>query len=217
MSGIVNLFVLYKILRILTTPFEKWDAFSAGVLDERGNILIKKKERTPEQLRSFSRLHVLARNLKRMLEKLPFGKTRLASFAAALYLIKEGTENINEADFKTYLIESLQSDELYDRYETFTEEIANTVGSGSFAGLTADNPKGPTKIKIRKFAGCNVFELSSKDYLKCLHGKQKFKHYKSYVGVDEVGQAIRQYGRKNPKKPIIVMNASTCEMCYLRR
>ena len=39
----VNLFFIYKFLKILTTPWENTDAFKLGIIDENGTILRKKR------------------------------------------------------------------------------------------------------------------------------------------------------------------------------
>ena len=51
-------------------------------------------------------------------------------------------------------------------------------------------------------------------YKKSRFGK-KFDRYKKYVGEDEVGEYIRMFARKNPKKPIILMDTSTGCMQFL--
>jgi len=43
-GGALNLYFIYKFLRILTTPWESTDAFKLGIVDEKGKIL--KKNRT---------------------------------------------------------------------------------------------------------------------------------------------------------------------------
>ena len=40
---VVDLFLVYQFIRRLATPFNKWDAYKEGVIDDKGNILIKKK------------------------------------------------------------------------------------------------------------------------------------------------------------------------------
>ena len=40
--------------------------------------------------------------------------------------------------------------------------------------------------------------------------------YEKYVGNDDTGELIRQYGRNNPKAPIILKNSQTGAMLYLR-
>ena len=96
MAGIIskaaNAYFTYKFLRTLVTPWENQDAYKYGIIDKNGKVL--KRARTlinSDEKASYSIFHRLAFNLKRVLEKIPFGKTRLASYAAALYLIKEHT------------------------------------------------------------------------------------------------------------------------------
>ena len=87
-TGVVDIFMVYQFLKRLATPFEKWDAFKEGVIDKQGNIILKKRERkTPEQKKSLKIFDVMILRLKRLLGKIPGGKTRLASYAAALWLI----------------------------------------------------------------------------------------------------------------------------------
>ena len=38
-GGAVNLYFIYKFLRILTTPWEKSEAFKLGIVDDNGKIL----------------------------------------------------------------------------------------------------------------------------------------------------------------------------------
>ena len=93
MSTLVDLYVVYRILRKLTTPFDKWDAYKTGVIDASGNILKKSKDRlTNVEQKSFNKFDLMILKLKKLLEKLPGGKTKFASYAAALLLIKEGEE-----------------------------------------------------------------------------------------------------------------------------
>ena len=108
-SGALNVFFIYKFLRILTQPFNETDAFKLGIIDEKGKILKKhKKLKTTEEKDSYTLMHRLVWKLKRLMEKIPFGKTRLASYAAALWLIKEshkfnGTEEELQETFLSFL------------------------------------------------------------------------------------------------------------------
>ena len=95
-TGAVDLFVVYQFIRRLATPFNKWEAYKTGVIDDRGNIKVKPKDRDQKQNQSFKVFDVMILKLKRILEKIPFGRTKLASYAAALYLIKENWEEKDE-------------------------------------------------------------------------------------------------------------------------
>jgi len=209
MANLVDLYLVYRIIRQLTTPFDQWPAFKAGVIDAEGNILIPPKERrTQVQMESLTLFDVLIMNLKKLLMKVPFGKTRLASYAAALFLIKEEknlTEENLEERFNAYISNS----------QMLNEEIANNVGSGNIAGTTGDPPKG-SKFTMRRFANNDVFVVDQDRYAKAKFGKRKFLKYEGYVGADEVGEAIRQFGRKHPEKPIILQCEKTGAMTFLR-
>ena len=79
----------FRFLRLLTTPWVKTGAFKMGLIDANGNVL--RKPETSEEKSKYNIFHKLVFNIKRMLNVLPFGKTTLASYLAALYLIKEKT------------------------------------------------------------------------------------------------------------------------------
>lgn len=140
---LVDLFMVYNFLKRLATPFSEWEAYKLGIIDERGNILKKKKEFTLQKERSaFGVFDTMILKLKRLIEKVPGGKTRLASYAAALYLIKEG-QNYTEETPDEVLEEQFMS-----HYMTLTEsdinlqfeEIVNAAGSGNVGGLPPDDP-----------------------------------------------------------------------------
>lgn len=78
-----------RFLRLLTTPWEETNAYKQGLIDENGKRI--RKPRTSDEKSVYNYFHRLVFSLKRLLNKLPFGKSRLASYAAALWLIKEET------------------------------------------------------------------------------------------------------------------------------
>lgn len=87
------------------------------------------------------------------------------------------------------------------------------MGSGNIAGR--DMPLG--KVHRRgTFGGAEVFEVDSDTYHKCRLGKHRYHRWSKYVGESEVGQDIREYGKKNRGKAIIVMDSQTGAMMYLR-
>lgn len=207
MANLVDLYIVYRILRKLTTPFDQWDAYKQGVIDAEGNIIKKPEDRTTlDQKESLTTLDTLILNLKKILAKLPFGKTRLASYGAALFLIKE-EKNLTEDNLEERFVAYMNSQEL-------KEEIVNVTGP-SVAGTTGDPPVG-SKVMLRRFAKNDVFVVDTERYLKARLGKRKYLKYETYVGNDDVGNAIREYGRKYPKKPIILQDDKTGAMIFLR-
>lgn len=94
-----DLFYSLRFLRLLTTPWNKTKAFQLGLLDAEGKVL-KKPESSTEK-GAYNLFHKLVYNLKRLINKVPLGKSTLASYAAALYLIKENTNMSDKAISKT--------------------------------------------------------------------------------------------------------------------
>ena len=100
-SPAIDAFITFRFLKLLVTPFNKTEAFKFGIIDERGKVLRKYKtlERIEER-KAYTILHRLVFNIKKLLEKLPGGKSRLASYAAALFLIKEHVNEYHDSDGK---------------------------------------------------------------------------------------------------------------------
>jgi hypothetical protein len=142
--GVLDIFLIYQFLRRLVTPFEQWDAFKVGLIDKDGKVIVDKNDRTSEQVKSWGYYDRLLANLKKLLGKIPGGKSRIASFAAALLLLKE--QNINPDDI-AYLEEALNDYMIQAEY--INEEIANVVGGGKIAGVGI-GPDGEPGVKRKR-------------------------------------------------------------------
>ena len=82
-----DFFYALRFLRLLTTKWEDTNAFKLGIVDKNGKKL--KKPETSEEKSAYNTFHKLVYNIKRLINKIPLGKSTLASYAAALFLIKE--------------------------------------------------------------------------------------------------------------------------------
>ena len=71
-------------------------------------------------------------------------------------------------------------------------------------------------VKRTTFAGKDVFIVDSETYYNCRLGKKKYGRYEKYVGNGKVGQTIREYGLKYPRRPIILQNGESGPMLYLK-
>jgi len=85
----VDMLVAYKFIKILTTDFKDTDAFRLGVIDKDGNILKKRKDLRGDERTSYTIFHTLIWNLKKLMMKVPGLKSKLGSYASALFLLKE--------------------------------------------------------------------------------------------------------------------------------
>ena len=140
-NDVISLYATYKFLKRLTTPFEQWEAYQLGIIDENGNIKIKARDRkTVDLKRGLPKFDLLVLKIKKLLEKVPGGKSRIASYAAALYLIKEDINNYSDIE--------LESKDVEQDFLQIMEDIANTTGS-DVAG-TGDDKVHWVKKKKRK-------------------------------------------------------------------
>ena len=106
MGRAIDLFVTYRFLRLLTTPFEDTDAFKLGIIDEKGNRIMQKKVKLPavelvtsEQKSSYTILHKLIFNIKKLFNKIPGLRTKVGTYAAALFLLKDTfKESVDDPD-----------------------------------------------------------------------------------------------------------------------
>ena len=137
MSRAVDLFVTYRFLKLLVTPWQKQEAYRLGIIDNKGKALKKARElETEEERSSFSLLHRLVFNVKRIFGKVPGLRTQLGTYAAALFLLKEHykIENLPEGEITKYLLEN----NLVDLTDNISEEV---IGFGNML------PTGEYKLK----------------------------------------------------------------------
>lgn len=197
-EGAVDFVVLYSFLRKLTTPFEQWDAYKLGIIDAEGKVLRKRATLTePPEKRAFTLFDILVLNIKKMIHRLPGGKSRLATFIAGLFLIKEQT-NVEYASNEDILYEAfmdfydivLSDPKLKKEVELLMRHAAldldedaptTSVSAGGVAGLTIATG-GPViktdsfkKIKRKNFKEhleeSSADEKRRQDYVKSLQLK----------------------------------------------
>ena len=129
-----------RFLRLLTTPWEETEAFKQGIVDKDGNKL--KKPQSSSEKSVYNSFHKLVFNLKRLLGKIPLGKTKLASYAAALYLIKEHAK-IDDKKLAKMIKESMGIDvnqlPLLESSEWFLHEDSRCIKANTYT-LTNDMP-----------------------------------------------------------------------------
>ena len=229
LSSVGNIYFVYQFIKKLVTPFDKTKAFELGIIDEKGKILKKRRElKTSEEKEAYSLSDTLIWNIKKLLGKVPGGQSRIASYAAALFLIKEqhGDYKITDEELELQFFDKFEQmynndNLLFDEKtlrkvtDALDEETPTTV-SGNVAMRDMKLGKPPKGLVMKRFGGVDVFAVDPNIYMKSRFGKKKFDRYKKYVGEDEVGEYIRMFARKNPKKPIILMDTSTGCMQFLR-
>jgi len=155
-SVFIDTVLLYNVLRRLTTPFDKTKAYELGIIDERGKVLKKRKElTTSEERAAFTLFDVLIFNLKKIIQRLPFGKSKIANLAAALFLIREEKYTIYHTQDEEILnkcftgfFESLELENGSEKLLSLLEDVpVNNIGGGAIFGT---NPETGVVIKKKK-------------------------------------------------------------------
>ena len=135
--------IAFRILYMLVTSFDKTDAFKLGIIDADGTPLKKIKDlKTSEEKDAYDMLDRLVFSLKRLLAKIPGGSSKIASLAAAYWLVKESYETQEVVTQKqlnnlVHLIESnqivLKEQSHIQGYLSLTEDgaIANVAGAAT--------------------------------------------------------------------------------------
>jgi hypothetical protein len=136
MGRAIDLFVTYRFIKLLVTPFKDTDAYKLGIIDENGNRVIPPKpkvgvwNRTPKPLRTseeknaYTVLHKLVFNIKKLFAKVPGLRTKLGTYAAALFLLKDTFKesvddpDVFEKEFMKYLKE-----QGYELDDSINEEV----------------------------------------------------------------------------------------------
>ena len=130
MGRAIDLFVTYRFIKLLVTPFKDTDAYKLGIIDENG---LRMKEpgtdkatilRTTKEKDSYTILHKLVFNINKIFQKVPGLRTKVGTYAAALFLLKDTLREhvddpqVFEKEFLKYLKENG-----YELDDTIAEEV----------------------------------------------------------------------------------------------
>lgn len=183
-EGVMDAFIVFKILRLLTTPWEDHESFKLGIIDKDGKPLKKIRDlNTHKERDSYSILHRLVFGIKRLFGKIPMMRLALGSYAAALLLIKEESGMSKEDaetlfkkivmanDFPIPLDETLQKDSpivgegVYITRNDILKTDGDYLRKGSKIVITNEQRKADTIL------GKNIFKVKLSG-----HGTVVFSH-----------------------------------------
>jgi hypothetical protein len=144
---------------MLVTNFEDTEAYKLGIIDAKGKSIRKANTlQTSNERDAYTYLNRLVFNMKKIINKLPGGESKLKSLIAALFLVKEQYESGNRSTammqekFDTIMKMldnrvSLVEEEIIVKKFLEEDGIANVTG----AAVSTDQPKiGPKDIKKYK-------------------------------------------------------------------
>ena len=133
MGRAIDLFVTYRFIKLLVTPFDKTPAFKLGIIDADGARIMEKtvsrgmqptQLKTDEEKSSYTVLHKLVFNIKKIFGKVPGLRTKLGTYAAALFLLKDTfKESVDDPDMFEKEFMKYLKEEGYEIDNTISEEV----------------------------------------------------------------------------------------------
>ena len=113
MGRAIDLLITYRVIKMLVTPFEKQAAYTLGIIDKNGKVLRKAKTlKTAKEKEAYTLLHRFVFNLKRLINIIPGGKSKLGTYAAALGLLLKENKDINMVELEKDLYKHLSENNL---------------------------------------------------------------------------------------------------------
>ena len=106
MGRVIDALIAYRLLKLLVTPFKKTKAYQLGIIDEKGKVLIKKKDflkkipmnKRSEATKSYTLLIRFVFNLKRLLSKVGIRGPLGSAAAAAIAFFREEKDFVQFVD-----------------------------------------------------------------------------------------------------------------------
>ena len=110
MSRVVDALIAYRLLKLLVTPFNKTKAYKMGIIDDKGKVLIKKRDfareipsnKRSEAINSYTLLIRFVFNLKRLLSKVGVRGPLGSAAAAAIAFFREENQYNSEIEKQVY-------------------------------------------------------------------------------------------------------------------
>tara|TARA_Y100001972_G_scaffold22877_1_gene27419 strand:- start:97 stop:687 length:591 start_codon:yes stop_codon:yes gene_type:complete len=124
MGRAIDLLITYRVIKMLTTPFDRTEAYKLGIIDKNGKVLRKSKElKTPKEKDNYTLLHRFVFNLKRLINFIPGGKSKLGTYAAALGLLLKENKDIDLVELEKNLYKHLSDNDLIKLDDDLREDV----------------------------------------------------------------------------------------------
>ena len=164
MSQVMDLFLTYQFIKRLATPFDETEAFRLGLIDDQGKRL--KYAKSQDEKKAMQPFDRMIFNMKRLLAKFPGGNRQIASYAAAILLLRE--EKYHTLDNLIQEVNTLKKNS-YKDFRRLREEVPANATGAAVAGTGDDTvhwsnrhlkigPKGNKKKIGRQISGVSYLK-----------------------------------------------------------
>ena len=179
-SRAIDTVITFRVLKLLTKKWTDHEAYDLGIIDKKGKRNKEVEIDTKEKKEAFTFLHRLVFNLKRIIEMLPGGRSKLGSYAAALFLIKEHTgltgSKLDKEVFRYLQEANLLDKNLLEEFEPITKLETektfhlrqNMIISEDFEAERGDTLIHSGAKPVRKIYGISLFRMYNVDQNKMM-------------------------------------------------
>lgn len=158
MSRLIDNLIAYRVLSMLVMQFTDTKAFKLGIIDAKGKTLRKSYTlKTAEEKDAYSYLNRLVFNMKKIINKLPGGESKLKSLVAALFLVKEyyhsrdRTTSLMEEKY-IRLLEKLNSGiSLVEEEIAVSKFLSEDMAANCTGAAVATDTPAPLKKDVKKY------------------------------------------------------------------
>ena len=155
MAKLIDNAIAMRVLWMLTTPFDRTDAYRLGIIDKTGKEITPiSKLNTDVEREAYTYLHRLVFRLKRIIHMVPVESKNFLSFAAAVALVKEGVEYDDDILEELFYMAHEEpeaialAEELENRTLSFKQFVTEMgVAGGAVAGIGINNPTIPNQAE----------------------------------------------------------------------
>lgn len=155
--AVMDIYMIYQFIRKLVTPFTEMPAYHAGLIDANGKFLKQRSQFTPAEQNLCTYFDILIINLKRLIALVPGGKSKLANYAAALFLTRTYESYQSNPHNVLFNLEEEFNKTLKEVYDLYEDAPANSA-SGAGIALGAKAGEGPivNPAAARKYKSGNM-------------------------------------------------------------
>lgn len=102
-----------RLAALIYLDWPKWEAYKLGLLDNHGTI--RRSPETPKEKAAWTYFHNLAANIKRLIDNVPGGKTKIGKLIALYAMYRESADD-------QALLEGFDANQWMKQSDTITEE-----------------------------------------------------------------------------------------------
>jgi hypothetical protein len=116
---VADAYMAFQLVKRLSTPFARWPAHTAGIIDADGNVVKKYSQLSALERDKFTPFDAAVLKIKRLISRVPGGASALGGLVAGSMLLRREDEELQDWEVDSFINEDAPT---------------NSVGSGQVAG-----------------------------------------------------------------------------------